>query len=208
MSQPSFNQATESSSQPSAQPGSPPMSENPPTPPRPRRKKLRLVLLVVAALLGSLIGYSLVTQGTRSGGTAPTSERPTAPLTPGETQPLSVFDLQDGDCYVQKELPPSDGSTVPITSVELAACTTEHNAQVITKLTYKSTDNFQDIMDNRAEPECSEQYLIKVQPTILTDSAYKSVFLTPRDQNTWTRRPFVACVLVTSTPTVGSALIL
>ena len=202
MSQPKIDQATESDSQLPAL-----MPENPP-PPRPRRKKLRLVLLVVAALLGSLIGYSLVSQGTRSGAAAPTSERPTAPLTPGETQPLSVFDLQDGDCYVQKELPPLDGTTVPIASVELTACTTEHNAQVVTKLIYKPTDNFQSILDNRAEPDCSEQYLLKVQPTILTDSTYRSVFLSPKDQSTWTRRPFVACVLITSTPTVGSALIL
>ena len=212
MSQHSFHQATESGHPQSPQPPAqlippPPIPAIPPTG-RPRRKKLRLVLIIVGALLGSLVGYSLVTQGARTGGAVPsTSERPTATLAPGEIQSLSVLDLQDGDCYIQKELPPPDGSTLPISSVELTACTTQHNAQVIAKLPYKAADNFKEIRETQAGPDCGKQYRLKVQPTILADSAYQSVILSPRDQDSWNRQPFVACVLVTETPTVGSTFI-
>jgi len=100
-----------------------------------------------------------------------------------------------------------DPSALPISSVELTACTTQHNAQVIAKLPFKATDNFKEIRETQAGPDCSEQYRLKVQPTILADSAYQSVILSPRDQDSWNRQPFVACVLVTETPTVGSTFI-
>ena len=215
-------------SQPSThQPPHPPFGQPPQTPPllppqppmptqdngRPPRRKLRLVLIVIGALVGSFIVYALARPERASvatgsaGGTTATSAQTPASLAPGETQTSSALDLRAGDCYNNEDLPPADGSTVRISSVELTSCASAHTAQVITKLSYKITDNYEDIRANKAPLDCDEQFRGKVRPDILADVAYKLVIISPADQASWTRGPAVACVLFSETPHVGSALI-
>jgi len=217
MSQPSTHQP--SHQPPFAQPPQtpPPLPPQPqvPTPEnaRPRRKKLRLVLILIAALLGSFIVYALArpergSVATRSAGdtTASGAQTP-ASLAPGETQTSSALDLRAGDCYNNEDLPPADGSTVRISSVELTSCDSTHTAQVITKVAYKITDNYEDIRANQAPLDCDQQVRAKVQPGILADTAYQLVIISPADQASWTHSPAIACVLLSAAPHVGSALI-
>jgi hypothetical protein len=214
MSQSQFHQAPQ---QPQSGRSPLPTSFAPPMPRitneflRPRRKKLRLLLILICALIGSFVVYAAVRPeraSVSSGLTnATTSNAPTRTIAPGETQTLSALDLRPGDCYNQEELPPTDGTTVPISSVELTSCKSSHNAQVIAKVPFKITDNYADVRQNEAGPACDHEFGGKVQANILADTSYQSVILSPADQASWTRGPVVACVLVTETPHTGSALI-
>jgi hypothetical protein len=185
------------------------------TPPRPgipphqrrRSKKLRILLTVTAAFAGSMVAYSLFGHELSSGRDNATidSSRSTTPP-PGETETLSALDLRPGDCYIPQELPPPDGSAVPISTVELVNCQAAHNAQIVAHIHYKVTDNYRDVLDNRAGPACQQEFQQKVQPALLDNKQYSLTILAPLDDESWRKRPSITCVVLSDPPAAGTAL--
>jgi hypothetical protein len=157
-------------------------------PAQPKRRRLRTVLIVLG--IGIVI---LVIAGIVGRGSAPTRN-----AVDGKTEKpgsLSVIDLQPGDCYNAKELPPAPGTTQPISTVEVVPCTTPHTTQVVEKITYKATDSYTDVRATRASADCNAAFQAALPQTVLADPAFTMGLITPRDQITWMRHPVVACTV-------------
>jgi hypothetical protein len=124
---------------------------------------------------------------------------PTRNASDGKTEKagtLSAIDLQPGDCYNGKQLPPEPGGTQPISTVEVVPCTSAHTAQVIEKVSYKVTDSLSEVRATRSSTDCDKAFQGKLQPSVLDDPKFQLGLISPRDQATWTRRPAVACIVV------------
>lgn len=167
-----------------------PVPPPPPRPPSRPKRTLRKVLLTLLGLAILLVAAAMVF----GRGTAPTRN-----ATDGKTeQPgtLSVLDLQVGDCYNSKELPPAPGSSQPVSTVEVVPCTAAHTEQVIDKISYKATDDFADVRGTRSSADCEKAFVAKLPRSVLEDRQFQLGRISPSDQVTWFRHPVIACVVV------------
>jgi len=121
-----------------------------------------------------------------------------------EPATTSVLDLQPGDCYNAAPLPP-DGSSVPIGSVEVVPCSEEHTAQVVAQLGYVGQD-YTEVVQTTAGQDCQRELQSRLRADVFSDQRYVPGHIYP-DARSWQWDQSVACVIVTETPTTGSALI-
>lgn len=203
--------------------GSPP-PVGPPPPPRPRKPRtaLRVLLILVAVVVG--IPGALLVAGVIAvlAGGSPSSGRPTptpvaapsatapaepttaAPSPPPEPDPLDPYDLAAGDCYNAAPLPP-DGSTVRISSVEPVPCTQPHTAQVVARFTYTDV-TWSDATNARSEADCQRSFRASVSTKVLRDQKYRPGRIHSTAGRPGPQSLFSACVIATDAPSTGSVL--
>lgn len=203
--------------------GSPP-PVGPPPPPRPRKPRtaLRVLLILVAVVVG--IPGALLVAGVIAvlAGGSPSPDRPTptpaaapsatapaeptaaAPSPPPEPDPLDPYDLAAGDCYNAAPLPP-DGSTVRISSVEPVPCTQPHTAQVVARFTYTDV-TWSDATNARSEADCQRSFRAAVSTKVLRDQKYRPGRIHSTAGRPGPQSLFSACVIATDAPSTGSVL--
>ena len=185
-------------------PGPAPAPAPPPPPPPPRggRTVAKIVVGVVVGgfllflglgALGAALGPGEQRTRTSAGGASPAA---TQAVEEPESRTLSAIDLQAGDCYIGKQLPPEPGQTQPISTVEVVPCTSEHTAQVIATITYSAGDSFPEVRDTRSAADCAAAFQEELQQGVLTAPGYDLGLITPRDERSFRASPVVACVVV------------
>ena len=198
----------------------------PPTPPpsqsKGRRTVLR-VLVVIAAVVFGLPGALVVaaiiaavatdepssTDSTPA--TAPPSiEASTAPETvapspPPEPDPLEPYDLAPGDCFNNSVLPPADGSTVSVDTVEPVPCAEPHNSQVVARFTYTGAF-WSATTDSRSADDCARSFRTFLPRKIYNDDRYRLMRIHPDRAAPGLQSVYAACVIATDAPTTGSVV--
>lgn len=171
----------------------------PPAPPPRRRKKGRILVPALAAGAATIVGAILF--GGRGTDPAPVRLPETGLVKPAT---LSALDLAEGDCYNAGQLPPTDGSSVPISTVEAVPCAQPHTAQVVARLGYP-VENYTEVIDTKSVTSCTVFFESDLLPAVLDDERYTRGRIYP-DAASWTRNPTVVCIVATEEPTTGTAL--
>ena len=121
-----------------------------------------------------------------------------------EAGTLSPTDLQPGDCFTIHVVE-RPGVPRGFNTVEAVPCSTPHEDQLVTKVTYAPTDNRSDVVADRANRDCDPASK-KLTTKALRDPSISQHVIYPATDEAWKASPVVACTVHSKTPITRSLL--